>query len=161
MKGLILKAIHAAAESRPDPGHAGHADSQSAQPGADARLWHRAPHRAGLTRRLQSESRVPSHGLPAARARGLARFRMASDREFASREVLLAHPRRTQTAGRGSGRLEPPRIGDHAPAESRGIERCPYGAKSIAACGRFSTGKQRTAKSTTRSLTSCENPRRT
>src|SRR5215510_316298 len=47
---------------------------------------------------------------PAARARGLARVRMASDRKFASREVLLAHPWPTKTAGRGSGRLEPPCI---------------------------------------------------
>src|SRR5216684_9230237 len=81
------------------PGHAGHADSENAGTGTDARLRDRHAHRANQQRRVSGESGFALSGIPPARAGGLAEERMAGYREQPPREVLRsdgAGPEATQ-----------------------------------------------------------------
>src|SRR5690606_28448702 len=61
---------HEQAHDRRHPGHLGHADPEDLESRADARLRHRAAHRANLARRVQGEPRLAAHGAASARAGG-------------------------------------------------------------------------------------------
>ena len=104
-------------------------------------------HGFGIARRIEQISRgvfkVNPGSLLTAFQRlerdGLARRRVAADRQRAPRQVLLAHARRPEAARRRDRRLDAPRRGRRAAAESGGLA-CRSGVSSRAASAGSCTG---------------------
>src|SRR5258708_6183731 len=96
---------------QPVAGHARHDHPQNAGARADARLWHRRPHRADQQGRLSGQRRLPLSGAPPAGARRADPSGVGGDREQSPREVLqpdrawarparTGHPRLGSAVGR-------------------------------------------------------------
>src|SRR5205807_997921 len=90
-------------------------------PRADARLRDRATSRADFPGCVQGEPGITVDRIAAAGAVGMAGFRVAANRKFATGEILLTHPGREEAARGRDLRLDAPSVGHRSTAESRGL----------------------------------------